>query len=149
MHGEPQWLGRAQLSTSIGRDEVQTPPTAYLRAALAGQRDADPGMRVLASIVVQCLGISFNQRTTMNLGYAHSWSLGTTTRTRLLEPTPAWPGSRETQSRDLQIGRLLFGVTYRLSDRASINWSVEAGLTEDAPDLRTVLRIPITLITGS
>lgn len=106
----------------------------------------DPGDSISASAGI---GISFNQRTTMNLGYAHSWSLGTTTRTRLLEPTPAWPGSRETQSRDLQIGRLLFGVTYRLSDRASINWAVEAGLTEDAPDLRTVLRIPIALITGS
>lgn len=35
------------------------------------------------------IGISFNQRTTLNLGYAHSWAFGTTTRTRLMEPTGA------------------------------------------------------------
>jgi len=51
-------------------------------------------------------------------------------------------------SRDLQIGRLLFGVTYRVTDRSSINWSVEAGTTEDATDLRTVLRVPTVLLTG-
>ena len=94
------------------------------------------------------IGIAFNQRTTLNLGYAHSWSLGTLTRTRLIEPTPTWPGTRETVSRDLQVGRLLFGVTYRATDRASINWSVEVGATEDAADVRTSLRVPIVLITG-
>ena len=59
-----------------------------------------------------------------------------------------WSGLRETTSRDLQIGRFLFGVTYRVSDRASLNWSVEVGATEDATDLRTVLRIPFVLLTG-
>jgi hypothetical protein len=94
------------------------------------------------------IGISFNQRTTLNLGYAHTWAFGTTTRTALLEPTPEWPGERETRSRDLQIGRFLFGVTYRATDRASLNWSVEIGATEDATDLRTSLRIPLVLLTG-
>jgi len=105
----------------------------------------DPGDAISASAGI---GISFNQRTTLNIGYAHSWALGTKTRTRLVEPTPAWPGTRETMSRDLQIGRLLFGVTYRVTDRSSINWSVEAGTTEDATDLRTVLRVPTVLLTG-
>lgn len=105
----------------------------------------DPGDSISASAGI---GISFNQRTTLNLGYAHSWAFGTKTRTQLIEPTMAWPGDRETTSRDLQIGRLLFGVTYRLTDRASLNWSVEAGVTEDAPDVRTVLRLPLVLFTG-
>jgi hypothetical protein len=103
----------------------------------------DPGDSVSASAGI---GISFNQRTTLNLGYAHSWAFGTLTRTRLIEPTAAWPGMRETTSRDLQIGRLLFGVTYRATERASINWSVEVGATEDATDLRTSLRIPLVLL---
>ena len=94
------------------------------------------------------IGISFNDRTTLNLGYAHSWVFGTKTRTRLIDPTPAWPGMREAESRDLQIGRLLFGVTYRVTDKASLNWSVEVGATEDATDLRTSLRIPLILLTG-
>ena len=105
----------------------------------------DPGDAISASAGV---GISFNQRTTLNLGYAHSWAFGTTTRTRLITPTPAWPGAMHTTSRDLQIGRLLFGVTYRATERASINWSVEVGATEDATDLRTALRVPIVLLTG-
>lgn len=105
----------------------------------------DPGDAVSASAGI---GISFNQRTTLNLGYAHSWAFGTRTRTSLIEPTPAWPGERETRSRDLQIGRLLFGVTYRVTDRTSLNWSVEVGATEDAADLRTVLRVPTILLTG-
>lgn len=105
----------------------------------------DPGDSISASAGI---GIAFNQRTTLNLGYAHSWAFGTRTRTRLIEPSPSWPGTRETVSRDLQIGRLLLGVTYRVSDRTSINWSVEVGSTEDAADIRTSLRIPVVLMTG-
>ncbi len=105
----------------------------------------DPGDALSASAGI---GISFNQRTTLNLGYAHSWAFGTLSTTELLEPTPQWPGDRQTVSRDLQIGRLLFGVTYRATDRASVNWSVEIGATEDATDLRTSLRFPFVLLTG-
>ncbi len=105
----------------------------------------DPGDAISASAGI---GIAFNQRTTLNLGYAHSWAFGTRTRTRLIEPTAAWPGERETRSRDLQVGRLLFGVTYRATDRASINWAVEVGATEDATDMRTTLRVPLVLLTG-
>ena len=105
----------------------------------------NPGDAISASAGI---GISFNQRTTLNLGYAHSWAFGTKTRTSLLEPTADWPGMRSTTSRDLQIGRFLFGVTYRVNDRTSVNWSVEVGATEDATDLRTVLRIPTVLLTG-
>jgi len=105
----------------------------------------DPGDAISASAGI---GISFNQRTTLNLGYAHSWAFGTKTLTSLLAPTPAWPGMRETTSRDLQIGRFLFGVTYRVTDRASVNWSVEVGATQDASDVRTVLRVPLVLLTG-
>lgn len=105
----------------------------------------DPGDAISASAGI---GISFNQRTTLNLGYAHSWAFGTRTTTELLNPTPQWPDTRETVSRDLQIGRLLFGLTYRVNDRASLNWSVEVGATEDATDLRTAIRIPFVLLTG-
>lgn len=105
----------------------------------------DPGDSISASAGI---GISFNQRTTLNLGYAHSWAFGTRTTTSLLEPTPEWPGTRDLVSRDLQVGRFLFGATYRATERASINWSVELGATEDATDLRTSLRVPLVLLTG-
>lgn len=105
----------------------------------------DPGDAISASAGI---GVSFNERTTLNLGYAHSWAFGTKTRTMLLMSNNTWSDERETTSRDLQIGRFLFGVTYRVNDRASLNWSVEVGATEDAPDLRTVLRIPVALLNG-
>lgn len=101
-----------------------------------------PGQALAASFG---LGVSLNQRTSFNLAYAHSWVFGTETQTRLIDPGPADQGPIITTSRDLQLGRLLFGVTYRLNNRANLNWAVEVGATEDATDLRTVLRIPIVL----
>lgn len=92
------------------------------------------------------IGIALNERTSINLGYAHTWAFGTRTRTSLIAPGPMDPDFVESTSRDLQLGRLLFGVTYRATDRASINWSVEVGATDDAADVRSVLRLPLILI---
>ncbi|MGI4879292.1 MAG: hypothetical protein ACRYG4_17600 [Janthinobacterium lividum] len=97
------------------------------------------------------IGVALNQRTTLNLGYAHTWVFSTYTlqsspgRDANNNPTTILQGAH---TRDLQLGRLLFGVSYRATDRATINWSVEAGATRDATDLRTVLRVPLTLFTG-
>lgn len=93
------------------------------------------------------IGIALNGRTSMNLGYAHNWALGTKTWTRALDQTSGLPpGPRiATKSRDLQIGRFLFGISHRLSNRASLNWSVEVGATDDASDMRTMFRLPIIL----
>ena len=93
------------------------------------------------------IGVALNDRTSFNLGYAQTWAFGTRTRTVLLTPANGIPNNPvESTSRDLQLGRLLFGVTYRATDRASINWSVEIGATDDSPDVRSVLRIPLVLL---
>lgn len=105
----------------------------------------DPGDAISVSAG---LGISLNQRTSFNLGYAHSWAFGTTTHTRTVSTAGVLGDPVTTRSRDLQIGRFLFGVTQRINDRASINWSVEIGATDDATDARTVLRIPLILLFG-
>ena len=100
----------------------------------------DPGQSLSASLGI---GVSLNQRTSFNLGYAHSWVFGTETRARVFNAQTNEFGDPITStSRDLQLGRLLLGVTYRLNNRANLNWSVEVGATEDANDVRTVLRIP-------
>jgi hypothetical protein len=100
-----------------------------------------PGGAISASFG---LGVSLNQRTSFNLGYAHSWVLGTETKVRLRNPPPNNdPGLITQNSRDLQLGRLLFGATYRINNRTNINWAFEIGATEDATDLRTVIRIPV------
>lgn len=104
-----------------------------------------PGDAISASIGI---GVALNQRTSFNLGYAHSWSFGTRTTQRLLMPTMEWGDPQTQTARDLQIGRLLFGVSYRATERTTLNWSVEVGATDDATDLRTVLRIPFLLARG-
>jgi hypothetical protein len=48
-------------------------------------------------------------------------------------------------SRDLQIGRYMFGVSYRVGPTTTLNWAVEIGATDDATDVRTVLRVPISM----
>ena len=90
------------------------------------------------------IALSLNPRTSISFGYAHTWSMGTKMRFRTT--TNGVLGDEiETTSRDLQLGRFLFGVSYRTSPRTTINWNVELGATQDATDLRTTLRIPFTL----
>lgn len=105
----------------------------------------DPADAVFVSAGI---GIALNQRTSFNLGYAHSWGFGTRTRVRTEDAQGVLGPPTTTTSRDLQIGRFLFGITHRVTDTTSINWAVEVGATEDAADLRTVLRVPIVLIGG-
>lgn len=94
------------------------------------------------------LGLGLNERLSLSLGYAHTWQMATKSTVR---PILIRNGITEigdpitTKTRDLQIGRLLFGLSYRATDRTTINWSVEVGATDDAADLRTSLRVPISL----
>jgi hypothetical protein len=91
------------------------------------------------------IAIALNPRTSISLGYAQTWALGTRTRVRALDQTTQALGDpMTTVSRDLQIGRLLFGVSYRTTPSTTINWNVEVGATDDAADVRTTLRVPFT-----
>lgn len=94
------------------------------------------------------VGIALNERTSVSFAYAHTWQLGTKSRIR---PVSIQNGIETigdpiiSKTRDLQFGRFLFGISYRVTDRTTINWSVEIGATQDAPDVRTILRIPIAI----
>ena len=103
----------------------------------------EPGNQINISAGV---GLALNERTSLNFGYNHSWSFGTKIRARHLNTGTLTPIGEpyRTKSRDLQIGRFLFGASHRFSDLFQLNWTVEVGATEDAPDVRTALRIPFT-----
>lgn len=109
-------------------------------------RRVDPGDGPSASLGI---GISLNQRTSISLGYAHQWVLGSKTVTQTIDRRPLTgpvltdPVTNTT--RDLQLGRLLFGVSYRTNAATTINWNVEVGATDDATDIRTTLRVPVNL----
>ncbi|MFK3888871.1 hypothetical protein [Sphingomonas sp. NPDC079357] len=101
-----------------------------------------PGSQPSASAGI---AIALNPRTSISFGYAQTWALGTKTRVRALNQTTQELSDPVTAlSRDLQIGRLLFGVSYRTSPTTTLNWNVEVGATDDAADVRTTLRIPFT-----
>lgn len=79
------------------------------------------------------MGLGLNEKASLSLGYDHS-SIGRTKQNGL-----AVPGSVRTQ-----LGTLLLGYSYRLSERRSLNVSVGAGLTRDTPDVSLTIRVPTT-----
>ena len=108
---------------------------------------AKPGDSLSAALG---FGVSLNERASFNLGYGHSWAFGTRTVSRVEQsggpgqpPTLSAPISMT--SRDLQIGRYMFGVSYRVGPTTTLNWAVEIGATDDATDVRTVLRVPFSM----
>lgn len=125
-------FGSLSYTKNFGRDvNTVIPPVQIERV--------DPGDSLSFSAGV---GLALNPRLSLNFGYAHSWGFGTETTTRALTDG-AEPNTQT--SRDLQVGRFLFGSTYKVDRRTSVNFGLEAGLTDDAPDVRMVLRIPFTL----
>ena len=94
------------------------------------------------------IGIALNPELSVSFAYAHTWQFATKSRIRPISTsdgveTIGDPITSET--RDLQVGRFLFGIGYRTSPRTTISWTVEMGATDDASDLRTTLRIPFTI----
>ncbi len=91
----------------------------------------DPGDSISASFGI---AVSLNESTSFSLGYQHDYVMGTETEIN----------GRLVDSDSLQVGSLLFGVTQTLSDSVSLNLNVAVGATEDAPDARVTLRVPVT-----
>ncbi|MES2321941.1 MAG: acetate kinase [Pseudomonadota bacterium] len=79
------------------------------------------------------MGLGLNEKASLSLGYDHS-SIARTRQGGL--PVP---GSVRTQ-----LGTLLLGYSYRISERRSLNVSVGAGLTRDTPDVSLTVRMPTT-----
>lgn len=92
--------------------------------------EVDPGDSINASFGI---GIALNERTSISLGYQHSYVLGTSTELNGIV----------SKSNSLQVGSFLFGVSYGITDNIGVNVNLAAGLTEDAPDARISVRVPI------
>ena len=79
------------------------------------------------------LGISLNEKLSLTLGYDHTvFERPNSASNLLLTTTP----------QITQIGVLLLGGSYRLSDRSFMNFAVGVGATREAPDLQMTVRIP-------
>lgn len=79
------------------------------------------------------MGLALNDKAALSLGYDHS----SIARTR--QNGQPVPGSVRTQ-----LGTLLMGLSYRLSDKRTVNVAVGAGLTRDTPDVQLSVRLPVT-----
>jgi hypothetical protein len=84
------------------------------------------------------LGISLNEKVSLSLGYDHTvFERPTSSSNLLLTTTPSIT----------QIGVLLIGGAYRLSDRSFVNFVVGVGATREAPDLQVTVRIPTAVFS--
>jgi hypothetical protein len=81
------------------------------------------------------MGLALNEHASFSVGYQHSVVDQTT------QPTPA-VGLALTRVGTLQLGTLRFGVSYRLTERFSVNTTIGIGVTRDTPDLEATLRLP-------
>jgi len=90
----------------------------------------DPGDSVGASVG---MGLALNERASFSIGYEHNTVLRTKQNNEPL-----------IDSRTLQIGTLNLGTSYRLSNRTMLNLSLNLGVTEEAPDVQVVLRVPMS-----
>ena len=93
--------------------------------------EVDPGDSIGAAIG---FGFALNQKFSYSLGYRHNY----------IFPTTSELNGTSQKSDELQVGALLFGLSYRFDDRYSLNGNFEFGVTGDAPDMRFILRLPFT-----
>lgn len=92
--------------------------------------EIDPGDSVSADLG---LSLALNEQSSFSLGYSHTTVFKTEQNGREIPNT-----------NNLQVGSFNLGYAYRLSDRYNLNFNLSAGLTEDAPDVVTTFRVPIT-----
>ena len=90
----------------------------------------NPGNAVGSTVGI---GFGVNPDTSFSLGWEHVFVFESKQDGRTIEGT------------DLQLGSFLLGLSYRLSQRVTINLTFQAGVTDDATDTRLLLRVPIRL----
>ncbi len=91
--------------------------------------EIDPGDSISASFG---MGFALNDKTSFSIGYAHDYVFETKQNDNVI------PNSDK-----LHVGRLLTGFGYRVTDKTSVNLNVDTGVTDDAPDVRIMFRVPM------
>jgi hypothetical protein len=90
----------------------------------------EPGDAISASMG---MSLSLNEKSSFSVGYSHSTVFKTLQN-----------GQNIANSTVLQVGALDFGYAYALNPTTNLNFTVSAGLTSDAPDVRLIMRVPMT-----
>jgi hypothetical protein len=106
--------------------------TDVSRLVLGGEREFLGEIRPGGAIGFNFgMGLALNDKASFSLGYDHS------SIARTKQGGVPLPGSVRTQ-----LGTLLLGYSYRLSEKRTLNVAVGAGLTRDTPDVSLTIRIP-------
>lgn len=79
------------------------------------------------------MGLALNEKASFSLGYDHS-----------IIGKDKIDGTVASQAQTRQLGNLMLGFSYRLTEKTSVNLSLGAGLTSEAPDVQLMLRVPTT-----
>lgn len=124
---------------SFGEDVSKTYTATGGNRTRIGQ--VDPGASVRASFGV---GIALNEALSMSIGYEHNWIGGVDQEFEVAPPGGAFGSTQHTQSDSFEAGSLLFGLSYALSPKVGINLNLAAGVTDEAPDARISVRVPIS-----
>ncbi len=90
----------------------------------------EPGAGISAS---SGMSLSINEKTSFSVGYSHTTVLKTLQNGNSIPNSPV-----------LQVGSLDFGYSYVLNPTTNLNFTVSAGVTSDAPDVRLIFRVPMT-----
>ena len=93
----------------------------------------DPGDSIAANIG---FGFALNPRFSYSMGYRHNY----------IFPTKSEIGDTDQRSNKLHVGAFNFGMSYRVTEKQTINLGFEFGVTEDAPDVSITLRSPFVLV---
>lgn len=79
------------------------------------------------------LGLGLNEKSSFSIGYDHA-SVGRTRQN----------GVGVADSVRVQLGTLLLGFSYRLSNQRTLSVSLGAGVTRDTPDMTLTVRMPVS-----
>lgn len=78
------------------------------------------------------MGVALNDKASFSIAYDHA----TVFRTKQNgEPIPA--------TSKVQLGTLLFGTSYRLGTKTTLNFTLGVGVTEEAPNVQLTVRLPM------
>ncbi|WP_206609475.1 transporter [Thiohalobacter thiocyanaticus] len=91
--------------------------------------EVDPGDAVRLSFG---MGYSINPRASFTLGYKHDF----------IQETDTEINGVKLSTSSLDVGAMLLGYGFQLTDRAAVNLNLELGVTADAPDMVMTLRLP-------
>ena len=90
----------------------------------------EPGDSIGASLG---FGLSLNPRFSVSFGYSHNY----------IFPTKTEIGTTWQESNSLQVGSILMGWSFRLTEKLTLSNNFQFGVTSDAPGMQAVFSLPI------